>query len=135
MIPEPILNLPWGIIDTLISFLELLILCIPASVAFVYYRLCSVSVRPLDITLNGATFLIHNKTNRTVFITDIFFVVLSDGDFNNPVVSFEKTMAALKPDDHIEVIANYTKKGNKKQSFKLVVCYDRRKRKKIKVTI
>lgn len=135
MIPQWIIDLPWEIFDVLINFVELLILIVPATVAFMYYRVQSVALYVSDATDNGATLLIHNKTNRSIFISDVQFIAAANCDFGNPVVSWDKTVLQLKPDDYLEVIVNYTKRQQSRQAFQFFVRYDRRRSKKIKVKI
>lgn len=135
MLPQWVIDLPWAIFDTLISLAELLMLFVPAILAFVYYRVQSVALYVYDITNNGATFLIHNRTKKSIFISDIQFVPLLNCDFGNPVVSWNKFITQLKPDDYMEVVVNYTKYSKSKQTFQLLVRYDRRRLKKIKVKV
>lgn len=135
MIPQWVIDLPWEIIDTLISLVELLILSVPATVAFMYYRVQSVALYVNDATDNGATLLIHNRTNRSIFVHDIQFITTKDCDFGNPVVPWNKTVLQLKPDDCLNVVVNYTKHSQNKQIFWFLVQYDRRRSKKIKVKV
>ncbi len=135
MLPQWIMDLPWEVCDTVISLAELLILFVPATVAFMYYRVQSVALYTPDVTDNGATLLIHNKTNRSVFISDVQFIAATNCDFGNPVVSWNKTILQLKPDDYLEVIANYSKRSPNKQTFQFLVRYDRKRSKKIRVTV
>ena len=135
MLPQWVIDLPWAVIDTLISFAELLILFVPATLAFMYYRVQSVALYVSDITDNGATLLIHNRTKKSIFISDIQFTAPINYDFGNPVVSWNKSITQLKPDDYIEVIVNYTKHSQNKQTFQFLVRYDRRRLKKIKVKV
>lgn len=132
---EAIGKIPWNAIDTLINFLELLLLCVPAVVAFVYYKIKSVSILVLDKTPNGASFIIHNKTNKSIFITDISVVSLGKRDPINPSIARQKEATQLKPDDHIKVIVNYTKTSQHKQKFKLIVEYNLKHKKGVKVTV
>lgn len=135
MIPQWVADLPWAALDTLISFVELLVLSVPATVAFMYYRVRSVALYASDVTDNGATLLIHNKTNRSIFISDVQFIATTNGDFGNPVTSWDKTVFQLKPDDYLEVIVNYIKCSRNRQTFQFLVRYDRRRSKKIKVKV
>lgn len=135
MIPQWVVDLPWEVFDTLISFVELLVLSVPAAVAFMYYRVRSVVLYASDVTDNGATLLIHNKTNRSIFVSEVQFITTKNCDFGNPVVSWNKTTVQLKPDDYIEVVVNYAKHSQNKQTFIFLVRYDRRRLKKIKVKV
>lgn len=134
-LPQWIIDLPWEIFDTLISFAEFLILFGPATLAFMYYRVQSVALYASDITDSGATLLIHNRTKRSIFVSDVQFIAPTNSDFGNPVVSWDKTIMQLKPDDYIEVVVNYTKRSQYKQTFKFLVRYDRKRFKKIKVKV
>ena len=129
------MELPWEIFDTLINFAELLVLFVPATVAFLYYRVKSVALYVSEITDNGATLLIHNRTNRSIFVSDVQFIVPTDCDFGNPIVAWDKTISQLKPDDYLEVIVNFTKRSQNKQTFQFLVRYDRKRSKKIKGTV
>lgn len=135
MIPQWVVDLPWEIFDTLISFVELLVLSVPATVAFMYYRVQSVALYASDVTDYGATLLIHNRTNRSIFVSDVQFIATANCDFGNPVVSWDKTVLQLKPDDYLEVIVDYAKRSQKRQTFQFLVRYDRRRSKKIKVKV
>lgn len=135
MLPQWIIDLPWEVFDTLISLAELLILFVPATVAFMYYSVQSVALYTPDVTDNGATLLIHNKTNRSIFISDVQFIAGTNCDFGNPVVSWNKTILQLKPDDYLEVIVNYSKRSPNKQTFQFLVRYDRKRSKKIRVKV
>ncbi len=135
MLPEWIRDLPWDMFDTLINFTELLVLFVPATVAFMYYKVQSVSLSVYNITDYGATLLIHNKTNRSIFISDIKFIANTNCSFSNPVVNWNKTIFQLKPDDYVEVIVNYTKDLPDIQIFHFFVHYDKKRIKKIKVKV
>lgn len=135
MFPKWIENLPWQMFDTLINFAELLVLFVPATVAFMYYKVQSVSLSVYNITDQGATLLIHNKTNRSIFISDINFIADTNCDFRNPVVIWNNTISQLKPDDYLEVVVNYTKDSPNMQIFYFSVHYDQKKIKKIKVKV
>ena len=135
MLSQWFVGLPWAVFDTLISFVEWLILFVPATLAFIYYRVQSVALYVYDITDNGATLIIHNRTNKSMFISDIQFESSLNCDFGNPVISWNKTITQLKPDDHMEVVVNYTKRTENKQTFHFLVRYDRRKSRKIKVKV
>lgn len=135
MFPNWFLDLPWNIFDTLISLTELLVICIPAIVAFIYYRVKRIYVWPIEVTNVGTTILIHNKTNKSIFINDVFFIPLKDAYFEKPVIAFQKGLVKLKPDDHIEIVVNYSKQTVKKQAFKFIIKYDKNKRRQIKVVV
>ena len=135
MIPIWLQNLPWNIFDTLINFVELLVIFVPAIAAFVYCIRQTVAIWVQDATDNGATILIHNKTNKSVFITDIQFQDSENNAFKAPVVTWNNGVKQLKPDDYIEVVINYRKTVYVRQSFKVVVEYNRTKKKKVKVTV
>ncbi len=135
MLPEWIRDLPWEMFDTLINFAELLILFVPATIAFMYYKVQSVSLSVYNITDHGATLLIHNKTNRSIFISDITFIANTNCGFRNPVVNWNKTISQLKPDDYLEVVVNYTKDLPDMQTFHFFVHYDQKRSKKIKVKV
>ena len=132
---ECFLDLPWNIIDTLINFAELLVICVPATVVFLYYRIHSVTIWTLEATDVGATLLVHNKKNKSIFITAVNFLPLKNSDFGNPVVAYNKTVTQLKPDEYLEVVVNYTKQSKGKQAFKLIVQYNQQKKKSTKVKI
>ena len=127
--------IPWSAIDTLINLLELLVICIPASVAFVYYRVKSVSILVLEKTSLGTSFLIHNKTNKSIFITGASFITVGDCGFVNPTVVLNQTVTQLKPDNHIEVTVNYTKQSPGKHTFKFIIEYNSNNKKGVKVTV
>ena len=135
MLPIWLQNLPWNFFDTLINFIELLVICVPAMVAFMYYVMQTVAIWTLEATDDGATILIHNKTNKSVFITDIQFQDSENSAFKAPVVTWNKSIKQLKPDDYMEVVINYRKTVYIRQSFKIVVEYNRTKKKEIKVTV
>ena len=135
MIPIWLQNLPWNIFDTLINFVELLVIFVPAIAAFVYFIRQTVAIWVQDATDNGATIVIHNKTNKSVFITDIQFQDSEYNAFKAPVVTWNNGVQQLKPDDYIEVVINYRKTVYVRQSFKVVVEYNRTKKKKVKVTV
>ena len=135
MFPKWFIELPWDIIDTLINFAELLVICIPASVAFLYYRVQSVAIWARDVTDNGATLMVHNKTNRSIYISNVYLTVPSNSDLANPVVAWNHGTTQLKPDDYLEIIVYYSKKSKNKQIIEIVVEYDRGKKKGIKVKI
>lgn len=135
MLPQWVINLPWDIFDTLINFAELLLLFVPATLAFMYYKVQSVTLYASDITDNGATLLIHNRTKRSIFISDIQVIAPINCDLGNPVVSWDKTISQLKPDDYIEVVVNYTKRSQNRMILQCLVRYDRKRIKKIKVKV
>ena len=135
MVPQWIIDLPWEIFDTLISFLELLVLLVPATVAFMYYRVQAITLYVADVTDNGATLLIHNSTNRSIFISDVQFTASKNCNFGNPVISWDRIVLQLKPDDYFEIVVNYTKCSQNKQTFQFLVRYDHRRSKKIKVNV
>ena len=135
MLPTWLQNLPWDIVDTLISFAELLVISIPAMFAFMYYIKQTVAIWTLDATDNGATILIHNKTNKSVFITDIQFQAFLNSAFKDPVVTWNNNVKHLKPDDCMEVVINYRKNMYDRHSFKVVVEYNRTKKKEVRVTV
>lgn len=134
MFPEWFLNLPWNIFDTIISLLELIVVCVPAIFIFLYYKLQTLSVWTKEVTNSGTTLVIHNKSNKSVFITDIQFVNSENHCFDKPYIIRENDITQLRPDDYIEVVINYNKNGKARQSFKIVVKYNQRK-KKVKVTV
>lgn len=135
MLPTWLQNLPWNIFDTLISFVELLVICVPAIVAFMYYVMQTVAIWTLEATGDGSTILIHNKTNKSVFITDIQFQASENSAFKAPVVTWNNSVKQLKPDDYMEVVINYRKTVHVRQSFKVIVEYNRTKKKEVKVTV
>ena len=132
MLPQWIMELPWAVFDTLINFAELLILFVPATIAFMYYKVKSVALYVYETTDNGATLLIHNRTNRSIFISDVQFITTKNCDFGNSVISWNKTILQLKPDDYLEVVVNYTKRSQNTQTFQFLVKYDRKRLKRIK---
>ena len=134
MFPEWFLNLPWNIFDTIISLFELLVVCVPAISIFIYYKIQSLSVWPKEVTNNGTTLVIHNKSNKSIFITDIQFVNLENGCFEKACIMKDNDITQLKPDDYMEIVINYNKNRQNKQSFKVVVKYNQKK-KKVKVTV
>lgn len=133
--PQWIMEFPWDIFDTFINLLELIILSIPAVVIFMYYRIQSIDLYVSDVTDNGATLLIHNKTNRSIFISDVQFIAKANGDFGNSVVLWNKEISQLNPDGCLKVIVNYTKHSRGKQMFYFLVIYNHNRQKKIKVKI
>ena len=135
MLPQWVMNLPWEVFDTLISFIELLILIIPAAVAFLYYRVHSLALYVFDITDNGATLLVHNKTNRSIIISNVQFVSSANSGFINPVTSWNKGIMQLKPDEIMEVVVNYSKSSHGSYIFQFFIQYDRKKIKKVKVRL
>lgn len=134
MLPKWFLNLPWNIFDTIINLFELLVVCVPATFIFIYYKVLTLSVWVRDVTEYGTTLVIHNKSNKSIFITDIQFVKLEGSCFNNPCIMWDDNIMQLRPDDYTEVVINYNKTGQTKQSFKIIVKYNR-KEKKVKVTV
>jgi len=134
-VPQWVLDLPWDIFDVVISFIELLVISVPATVAFIYYRVQSVVLYATDVTDNGATILIHNRTNRSVFLSDMQFIAAANCDLGSPSISWDNTTFQLKPDDYVEVVVNYTKRSENEQTFRFAVRYNRRKLKKIKVKV
>ncbi len=135
MFPDWLVNLPWNIFDTLISLAELLVVCLPAIVAFMYYRIQKVSVWPIDVTNIGATIIIHNKTNKSIFLNGVTFIPLRNAHFEKPVIAMQKGIVQLKSDEYVEIVVNYSKLTTNKQAFKLVVKYDKNKQQKIKVVV
>lgn len=133
MFPEWFLDLPWNIFDTIISLLELLDICIPAIFIFIYYKIHTLSVWPKEVTNNGTTLIIHNKSNKSIFVTDIQFVNSKSNCFEKPCILWDSNITQLKPDDYMEIIINYNKNRQIKQSFKVIVKYNQKK-KKVKVT-
>lgn len=133
MFPEWFLNLPWNIFDTLISLIELLVVCIPAISIFIYYKIHTLSVWTKEVTNNGATLVIHNKSNKSIFITDIQFVNSENGCFEKACIMYDNHITQLKPDGYMEIVINYNKNRQNKHSFKVVVKYNQKK-KKVKVT-
>ena len=134
MFPKWFLNLPWNVFDTIINLFELLVVCVPAIFIFIYYKFLTLSVWARDVTEYGTTLVIHNKSNKSIFITDIQFVKLEGSFFDNPCIMWDDNIIRLKPDDYTEVVINYNKTGQTKQSFKIIVKYNR-KEKKVKVTV
>lgn len=132
---ELVQKIPWNVIDTMINFLELLVICIPASIAFIYYKIKSVSILVLEKTPVGSSFLIHNKTNRSIFITGTSFVPIGKCDFVNPTVVLNQTITQLKPDDYVEITVNYIKRSPSKQTFKFIVEYNIKSKKGVKVIV
>lgn len=135
MLPQDVIDLPWDIFDTLIGFIELIIIIIPAIIVFMYYRIQSISLYSYDITNNGATFLIHNRTNRSIFISDVQFRVTENCDLGNPVISWNDTVLQLKPDDYVKIVVNYTKASNAQQVAQFMVTYDYKKIKRVRVKV
>lgn len=133
MFPEWFLNLPWNIFDTIISLTELLFVYVPAIAFFMYYKIHSLSICPIDVTDNGTKLLIHNKTNKSIIITDMQFINSKNSSFEKPCIMRNSTVTQLKPDDCMEVVINYSKNRPGKHKFKVIVNYNRRK-KKVKVT-
>lgn len=133
MFSKCFLNLPWNIFDTIINLLELLVVCVPSICVFMHYKFQTLSIWPREVTKSGATLVIHNKSNKSIFITDILFTNSESGCFKNPVIMSDNNKFQLKPDDYLEVVINYSKNTQKKQSFKIIVKYNK-KEKKVKVT-
>lgn len=132
MLPQWFLNLPWDALDVVISLVELLVISVPAATIFIYYKLQSVALRISEVTENGASLLIHNKTNRSIFISDVQFVAIEESHFVNPVLCWDKSLVQLKPDEFLEIVVNYTKTSHTEQLFRFVVHYDHKRRKKVK---
>ena len=128
-------SIPWEIIDVFLSFLELLIICVPATVLFVYYKFKSISAWVIETTSVGARILIHNKTNRSIFLKDISFETTKCSGLSNPVVAFNQEIKQLKPDDYIIIVVNYRKTAANSQAFRLHIKYDHKKQKSIKVVV
>lgn len=95
----------------------------------------SISLYASEVTNNGATLLIHNKTNRSIFVFDMQFIAKTNCDFGNPVIAWDNTVSQLHPDDYLEVVVNYTKHSQNKQTFQFLVRYDCKKTKKLKVKV
>lgn len=130
-----VLKLPWPIINTLISFCELLVICIPASAAYMYYRVSNISVWPIETTEFGATILLHNKTNKTIFVSSFDIVQTNNSKFEELPKINKKNIDTMKPDEYTKITISYKKESNDKQTFKLNVTYNHNKKKKIKVTV
>ena len=125
--------LRWDIIDVLINFLELLVICLPATVLFMYYRVKSVRIWAIDKSYDGAKFLIHNETNRSIFITNMCVTPLKNNGFEKATISYDKKVIQLKPDEYIETVINYKTHSNTRIAFMFTIQYDWKKQKKIKV--
>lgn len=125
-------GIPLDFIDTLINFCELVILFVPASAAFLYYRIKSISVWKIETTETGATFLLHNGTNRSVFIKDICVRAKRGSNLSRMGTSFEKKPFCLKPDETKEIVVHYSKSGSAKQTFWLAVLYNHKKKKTVR---
>lgn len=128
------LNLPWNVFDTIINLFELLVVLVPAIFIFIYYKILTLSVWVRDITAYGTTLVIHNKSNKSIFITDIQVIKLEGSCFENPCIMWNDNIMRLRPDDYTEVVINYNKTGQTKQSFTIIVKYNQ-KEKKVKVTV
>lgn len=128
-------SISWEAIDALLNLIELLIMCVPACIVFLYYRVKSLTIWPQEITPNGTIIIIHNETNKSVFITDMSTVSKKSPELSEPIISWDKKVIQLKSDEHTEVTINYTKTSSKRQSFKLIVKYNRNKRKAIRVKV
>ena len=135
MFPEWFTNLPWDILDVIISFIELLVVCVPATAAFLYYKLQTVAVWTIDKSDNGATLLVHNRTNKTVFITNLSIKPSKRCTMDTPTITIDQMKKELKPDDYMELVVNFLKKSQKTQRFKIVVEYNRHKKKKTRVKV
>lgn len=125
-------GVPLNYIDTLINFCELVVLFVPASAAFLYYKIKPISVWVIETTETGATFLLHNGTNRSVFIKDICVRAKRGSSLSGMGTSFDKKPFCLKPDEIKEIVVHYSKSGSAKQTFWLVVSYNHRKKKTIR---
>lgn len=128
------LNLPWNIFDTIINMAELLVMCIPACFIFIYYKIHSLSIWTSDISDEGATLLLHNASNKRVFITNIKIKSYKSEHFDRINIIWESNVVQIKPDDYKEVIINYTKRSQSRQSFKITIEYNKRK-KTVKVKV
>lgn len=135
MLIEYLNGLPLQFIDTLVNILELIVICVPASAAFVYYRIKTISIWPIDITNQGAKILLHNRTNKSVFIIGIMLKPQPRCNLGEISTSYDKRTLCLKPDESKEIVINYTKQANDKQSFQFIVQYDHNKKKAIRVTV
>lgn len=128
-------ELPLEFVDTLINFCELIILCVPASAAFIYYKLKTISIWPIEQTANGVRIILHNGTNQSVFIVNIGLKKTENCDLKGMGTSFDGKAFCLKPDESKEVLVHYMKKSNRKQSFWVFVSYNHNKKKLIRVTL
>lgn len=126
-------HVSWEAIDVLLNLIELLIMCIPACVIFLYYRVRSLEIWPQEVTPYGTTIIIHNGTNKSIFITRINAFSKNSNPLLKPTVSFDKRVKQLKPDEYIEVTVDYATTSSKRESIKLTVYYNRRGKKTVRL--
>ncbi len=128
-------SMPAGFIDTIIHLAELIVLCVPASAAFIYYRAKTISFWVVEQTDMGSKIILHNNSNHSVFVSDIHVRQKEGHALKGICTSFVKSSFCLTPDESKEILVHYKNESTEKQVFFLSVKYNRNKKKSIRVVV
>ncbi len=128
-------SMPAGFIDTLIHLAELVVLCVPASAAFIYYRAKTISFWVVEQTKMGSKIILHNNSNHSVFVSDIRAKQKEGHSLTGICTSLDNSSFCLKPDESKEIMVHYFNASTEKQVFSLSAKYNRNKKKSIRVVV
>lgn len=131
-------NLDWTMVDAIIHLLELLVMMIPAIAVFIYYKFNSLKLYIKEVTRFGAIIIVHNKSNKTIFLTETKIASKKSTDSSlehSILLSPTNIDSLLKPDACTEITLNCDDVKQNKIKCLIAVKYNFKKTKKIKVTI
>lgn len=121
-------------IDTIINALNLLTFCVPAILFFIYHQFSVIEIWEKYISEYGTTLYIHNKAKCSIYIAEVTVKCTCAHNWGKcPETDFKPMV--LKSDEHEEIIINYAVNPSQTAVFTVEVCYNRHRRKRVKVYV
>lgn len=124
-------NIDWQAIDTVLHFIEVLVIIIPAITIFLHYRIQSVKMTVIEVKNAYATMMIHNRKNKSIFVKSI--VVSTDNNSADVVTEWDNKIVHLKPDESLSVKINFDPNVNCHITTTVVYFYNRDKIKVVEI--
>lgn len=99
----------WEAVSAIASWIEILLIIIPAIVLYVYYKFSYVNFWLFNQTLNGVKVAVHNKSKNTLFITNAKLIIKHKWKsivYDLSVIS-DKQYPSISPDSVIQFPIDY----------------------------
>lgn len=124
-------TIDWQAIDTVIHFIEVLVILIPSLTVFIHYRIQNVKMSVIEVKDSYATVMIHNRKNKSIFVKSI--AVSADNQLADVVVEWDNSIIQLKPDEALSVKIKFDSNVNCHITATVVYSYNRDKAKKVEI--
>ena len=127
-------NIPYELIDSIVNILQFLAITIPSLLVFIYFKCHSMNIFKVNDSPNGMTFLLHNRTNKSVYIRSINLINKKNKCITDDIFVIDyKSKNILMPDEFLNIDIHIKAENIIKTDYKIVIIFNNDKCKKFKV--